>query len=436
FWQRGGLVAGALLGLALAFALLVKFTAMLLLPALVLMAAVAPWRPGPPPPARALLLGAAAAAGAGLLALCAGYLFHGVGAPLSAFAWRTPVLARLAQAAPGLRLPLPLDFLTGIDVSFSAERTKEWPVAILGQPRRGRLAYYFVLLWAVKTALAAAAAQVAGAAWLWRSRALRAQPALRALAGVSLALLAYLSFFFKAKLGYRHALMLVPLACILCAAGLASRARGRRAAAVAALVAALAMAEQVPYLGNHLAFSNALVWPKREAYRVMADSNLDWGQNDDKVLAWMAASARPLTRLNPPHLAPGENVVSASVFVFGNHGWARRHLRPRSHFRHTYLLFDVTEADFARMLEEERRLVPSAAEGCATAVLAPLPPAQPLALAGTARLRLLCLRAASGADLAVTAAAGRALVGPWGRPMREWDPLGPGQAAWFRLPPG
>jgi hypothetical protein len=436
FWRQGGAWPGALLGVALGFAFVVKFSAFLLLPALAVLGLFRPWRPRPRPSAARLLSGAACAALAAGALVCAGYLFHGVGVRLGTVAWRTPVMARLAAALPALPSPVPIDFLTGVDVSVAAERTKEWPVAILGEPRRGRLPYYFALLWLVKTPVAVLLAQAAGFVLLWRSRLLRRAPVLAALAVVLLGTLAYLSFFFKAKLGYRHALMLVPLASVLAVAAVARHARGRRAAVLGAGLAALALAEQLPYAGNHLAFSNALVWPKRDAWRVMADSNLDWGQNDDKALAWMQASGRPSSRLNPPHLVPGENVVSATAFVFGNHGWARRHLRPSAHFRHTYLVFEMDEARFARMLDEERRLPPETAPECAAAPLRPLADGAPLELEEGARVGLVCARASAEADLGITAASGAALVGRWGRPRREWDTIGPGQTAWFRLSPG
>ena len=62
-------------------------------------------------------------------------------------------------------------------------------------------------------------------------------------------------------------------------------ARGRVGVVVVALAA---LAENVPYLGNHLAFTNAAVWPKREAFRLLTNANIDWGQNDEKIAGWLA----------------------------------------------------------------------------------------------------------------------------------------------------
>lgn len=436
--RRPSLVHGALLGLALGFAFVVKFTAFLLPPLLLLLLVVRPWRPAPPPRARTLVPALAVAAAVAVLVVCAGYLFRGLAVPLGTVTWKTPALAWLSRSLPGLALPLPIDFLTGLDVSLNAERSKDWPVAILGEPRRGSVWYYFALLWLVKNPLAALAAIGFGLWLLMRSGRLRVDAPLRALALVAAVLLLYFSLVFRAKLGYRYALMIVPLACVLAGAGLAPMLAHSRAIPAAAVLAAAAAAEQVPYLGNHLAFSNALVLPKREAWRVLADSNLDWGQNDARVAEWLARRGPPAPRLSPPHLVVGENVLSVQDLVFGPHGWVRENLRPAAHFRHTYLLFHLGEADYQRLLDQSRRLEPQAATAseCAGRALEPLTAEGALRPMSAQAEHVLCLRAEGMADVGVEATAGVALVGPRDRPRRLRDHLRPGHAAWYRLVPG
>src|SRR6185295_4629667 len=123
---------------------------------------------------------------------------------------------------------------------------------------------------------------------------------------------------------------------------------------------ALGLAENALFLGNPLAFTNAAVWPKREVFRLIADSNVDWGQNREKVVGWLDAAGIPQERLDPLHALPGTNVFSlnavAGTFDFGQHRWLREHASPRAHLGHTYLVFEVDEALYARFLDETRHL--------------------------------------------------------------------------------
>ena len=106
-------------------------------------------------------------------------------------------------------------------------------------------------------------------------------------------------------------------------------ARGRLGVAVVALAA---LAENVPYLGNHLAFTNAAVWPKREAFRLLTNANIDWGQNDEKIAGWLEERGLRGAAFNPYHALPGENVFDlnylAGVGRFRQHQWLREHVSP------------------------------------------------------------------------------------------------------------
>ena len=107
-----------------------------------------------------------------------------------------------------------------------------------------------------------------------------------------------------------------------------------------------------------LSFTNALLWPKRYAYRVMADSNLDWAQNNDKVRGFMAARCVAPDRLDPIHLLPGDNVIPLNSFTgvwdWERHRWTREHLEPKAVLGHTYLLLQPTAAEFDAFMDTRR----------------------------------------------------------------------------------
>ena len=172
--------------------------------------------------------------------------------------------------------------------------------------------------------------------------------------------LVYYSFFMRAQIGYRFALMLLPVAFILAALGFVAMLP-RRGALAAGLVVALAALETAPYLGNSLAFTNALVQPKKDAFKYLAGSSIDYGQNEGKVGAWLKSKGWPNPHFEPNHMRPGVNVMSLNMLagvVSGRaHRFIRENVEPQGHFRHTYLWFEIDPVIYDRFLEEDRRLV-------------------------------------------------------------------------------
>jgi len=211
------------------------------------------------------------------------------------------------------------------------------------------------------------------------------------------------------------------------------------------VVALAALAENVPYLGNHLAFTNAAVWPKREAFRLLTNANIDWGQNDDKIGGWLQDRGLGAAAFNPFHALPGENVFDlnalAGVGKFRQHLWLREHASPRAHLGHTYLWLTIDPATYERMLEESRHLRPSAVDArlCQGASPAgPLVDGAAVSLPDLGRTQglILCVSTPSRLDLGLFAEEGTVVLGPGREPRREQSQLGPGQQSWYRLEPG
>jgi 4-amino-4-deoxy-L-arabinose transferase-like glycosyltransferase len=429
FAEKPSAGRGALLGLALGLALTAKFSALLLLVGLAPLLLTA---------GRRWLSGIAAAVAVAWLALCAAYLFRDMAPALGSVAWHSAPFATLARHAPSLHLPLPTAFLSGLDRSLTAERG-EWNVLILGRRYPHGVWYYFLLLWLLKTPVALLAAELAGSA---RARG----PAARLLAwNVALALV-YFSCFFHAQIGYRFALMAVPLALILAAAGLA---RTRIAWPAAAAALALAAAENAMYFGNPLAFTNAAVWPKRNVYRLMADSNVDWGQDRERIERRLARADASTSALDPVHIVPGHNTIDlnllAGLWDFERFRWVRERLTPAGHFGHTYLWYDVDNTAFDEFLAASRRLETGAVDEqlCPESLtLSRIEAAErvPLTLdrnpapgAGF----VLCVENRKPLDLALKVKDGRVEYGP----LRSADDcaaelVASGQVSWYRLEAG
>ena len=441
--EKPSVPRGAAVGAALGLAFAAKFSAFLLVPAVFLFPLLITGR-------RARLFtwraaaGALAAVVAMLAVIGAAYRFHDIGVEMNDIGWRSAPFLRLHALVPHLRLPVPADFATGFDV-LAVAVDKDYPVVLLGRWYPRGVWYYFLVVWLLKEPVLLLAAQVYGLGRTVATRALWTDPTL-ALLAVNLGLtLAYFSFFFATQVGFRFVLMCVPMLALIAGAGLAplvATARGRVGVVVVALTA---LAENVPYLGNHLAFTNAAVWPKREAFRLLTNANIDWGQNDEKIAGWLEERGLRGAFVNPYHVRPGENVFElnylAGVGRFRQHQWLREHVSPRAHLGHTYLWFSIDPATYERMIEESRHLRPSDVDAqlCAGAA-----PAGPLVEGGAASLPdrgrteglMLCVTTPTRIDLGLIAEAGSVVLGPAGQPLREQSELRAGQQSWYRFEPG
>lgn len=215
-----------------------------------------PWR------ARALRLAAAALAAAALVAL-----IHGG-------------TARYASSLEGV--------LTG----QSARPQQSY---LLGELRRGAGLLYFPLALGSKLPLALQVLALAGALALWRGRRQPATAARwRAIEPLLVAALAT-ALVIVARgegLGVRYLLLAIPALAALAVAGLAE-GRGRLLLAGGLALLALECATH----GDRLGGFNALARGPGARGALLADSNLDWGQDLPALARWQAGGGRPLAYL-------------------------------------------------------------------------------------------------------------------------------------------
>ncbi|MCL4822210.1 MAG: glycosyltransferase family 39 protein [Vicinamibacteria bacterium] len=430
------------LGLALGLALVAKFSALLLLPVVVLLPGFArrPSASGSMWVLRLALVGAVV-----LLTLATAYLWLNVGEPLGDHRWRHPALSKAAAVAPGFRPPVPLPFLTGLDASLAGEGNP-YVVLLLGYDWPGGVWFYFLVHALLKTPLALLIAILAGA-WRLARGPLARSTAVRAVLLIFLVHAAYFSFVFRAQVGYRFVLACIPLLAALVAAGLARGLASRRAGLVLAGLVSLALLEQVPFAGNPLAFTNSVVMDKREAFRFVADSNLDWGQGREPLAGRLRQARVPHdVPVNPVHPLPGRNVVGVNELsgLFGAERFRllREQAKPLRHFDHTALLFDLPEDVFARWLASARVVGPDTGDRCRDVTWRRTTRRDALRLTrdqqpAAGQTWLLCANSQRGHDLEVEAVQGRVVFGRLieGRGC-VGDLVGPGQRALWRVGPG
>jgi hypothetical protein len=331
--ERPTLGRSILLGVAVAGALLSKFSALLFLPAAAAAMALIRWGAGGAAgpfeeaiPKDRRKSGLRIAYLAALLTIWAGYRFA-VGPLLTAPSGPSDPLARLASAPV---FPAPALF-EGVGHLVAKNRAGHKSY-LLGEVRDTGWWYFFPVALAVKTPLAFILLSIAGALAAARSppgrdRLLQCEPLAIA---VGLLLVCLPS---RIDIGVRHVLPIYPFLAITAGLGLASLLRSRRTAPVGLLGATLLLCW---HLGSstrahpdYLAYFNELAGDRPE--RILVDSDLDSGQDLKRLAdtlrargvlavslayagsATVAEHGLPPVRWLEPH-RPAKGWVAASLY--------------------------------------------------------------------------------------------------------------------------
>jgi hypothetical protein len=156
--------------------------------------------------------------------------------------------------------------------------------------------YYFPVVFAVKTPIGLLLALIAAlAAWKWRPKENVAILAIPAAAFFAISMIS------AVNIGVRHILPVYPMLCVLAAALITRLPRGRVIATACAAIVAIESASIHP---DYLAFFNAAAGGPAAGPRYLLDSNIDWGQDAKKLRTWLRA----------------RNIPSVCMFYFGNAG--------------------------------------------------------------------------------------------------------------------
>jgi 4-amino-4-deoxy-L-arabinose transferase-like glycosyltransferase len=257
--RRSLLLAGAMLGLAIA----TKYSALFLLPVFALLYLVRFWQGHRELP---LFRGAVSMAAAA-----------GVACAVVGLAYAIPACIA-AKSLDGV--PSTSEVLSSL-LALGAHAAAGHPGYLFGKVSQTGWWYYFPIAFAVKTP-AATLVFLAVAAWTG-VRHIRKWPFAWFVLAAPLAVYGALSLASRIDIGVRHLLPMYPFLFLLAAAAF----RGSRAL-TAILVVAL-IAQSAAIYPHYLAFFNVLAGGPKNGPKILADSNIDWGQDAKKLASWRRA---------------------------------------------------------------------------------------------------------------------------------------------------
>jgi 4-amino-4-deoxy-L-arabinose transferase-like glycosyltransferase len=275
---------------------------------------------------------------------------------LSSYNFESSTFNRL-QATVVLRalpIPVPYPFLQGLDMMKAREANGATygNVYLLGTLRsvsdpqfHGFKSYYAVALF-FKEPIPLQLLFMLGLIWIYRNRTgAKFFECEFPLLAAGAFLFAWLSLFSKAQVGIRHILPVLAIETIIAGAAFSgfTQFTKRRKLMLAGLVGWLAVST-FSYYPDLIPYTNEWVGDRKLTYRIVADSNVDWGQNQDRVDRFLKQN--PSVKLNPDHFVSGMVLVNVNRLVGV---WPRdkeplfwlQQYRPIGHVGYAHLLYQV-----------------------------------------------------------------------------------------------
>ena len=294
-----------------------------------------------------------------LLIINAGYFFNGTLTPLQEYHFKSETFQSIQSAVawvPFLRVPVPYPYLQGLDLSgFEAQTGFGYGrVYLLGYLSRDGIPGYYFFAFLFKVPLAIQAFCVLAAVSflrLWR-RGEDCTAELFMLVPL-IFFTVYLSFFFRAQNGIRFLLIVFPCMFVFCGSIMRhwSAVSHTRRLMVGALGVYLVISV-FSYFPHYIPYFNELVYDRKYAYKVLADSNIDWGQGERYLAQYI--KRHPDTRVRPETPVAGRVVVGVNQLtgVTGDaqrYAWLRENFSPSEMIAHAYVVFDVSEENLRSM---------------------------------------------------------------------------------------
>jgi 4-amino-4-deoxy-L-arabinose transferase-like glycosyltransferase len=287
------------------------------------------------------------------------FCFYRTFTPLRSYHFETTLFTRL-QRMPLLAhvdVPVPYPFLQGLDMIKRSEEIGRtfgdvYLLGQLGDPTdpafHGFKSYYAVAVF-YKEPIALQILFFWGLVWIWRNRSLGDfLPGEGLLLTAAAILFAWLSFFSRAQVGIRHILPSLAIETIIAGApfsNFSSKAWPRKA--LLSILVLWQAGSVASYYPKMIPYFNEWVRHRRLAYRILADSNLDWDQDDAVVREFL--QKHPDVVLDPPKPVAGRVLVRANrltgVYRWDSAAYLARRYQPVAQVGYAHFLFVVPAKD-------------------------------------------------------------------------------------------
>lgn len=299
----------------------------------------------------------------GIAIINMGFLFNRTFTHLRDYSFRSD-LFQSVQSRVSFVVPTPYPYLEGLDWIIQRENDNEGfgRIYLLGETRFGQgfSGYYFVVF-LLKVPIATQIILFLALIVYLSDRSRRAKLLENEwlLLWLIFFYMIYFNFFYRAQIGIRHILVIFPLFYVFAGSLFKNwrRFTWQKSAAGLALGAYL-LISVLSYYPFYISYFNEIVWDRKMAYKYLADSNLDWGQ-DAFILKRYQAQHKDV-RKAPEKPAPIEKTTR--YYLYANqlvgitrdpdtYRWLRENFEPIDRIAPSYLLFEITPGQMENLCE-------------------------------------------------------------------------------------
>jgi 4-amino-4-deoxy-L-arabinose transferase-like glycosyltransferase len=294
----------------------------------------------------------------GLALINVGWVLNRSCAPLAEYKFRYEPFQRMQAAlsdVPALRVPAPIPYVVHLDLGLYLEATDtegHQRYYLLGTLSREPFKGYYIVAVLFKSPLAIQLLLLlALGVYLrrgWYKDFLRKDVFLFT---PILFFVAYFNLLYRAQIGIRHFLIVFPYLLAFAASILRdTQLPTRRAMYGLAALGVYLVASTLSYFPHFMPYLNELVPDRRLGYRVLADSNIDWGQSAWYVTQWQ--KDHPAAAFEPDGPQTGEVVVAVNDLLGvssdeGKYQWLRDNFLPDEVIAYTHLVYEIDQDELA-----------------------------------------------------------------------------------------
>lgn len=293
------------------------------------------------------------AGSASIVIINLGFLFNDTFKYFGEYEFGSDVFNGLQAGFPSLHyvpVPVPYPYLQGLDWMRNTEQTGNLSgnVYLLGKisTLEGFPGYYFIasfLKVPIATQIILIAACVAYFTHKDRRANLRMNEIFLLIPVLFFTI--YFNFFFNTQIGIRYYLPVFPLLYIFSGnlfVGWKNLSIPKKA--LNFILIAYLFVSVLSYFPYYLSYFNEFVWDRKQAYKYLADSNLDWGQGRNELDQYLLS--HPDAVYKPRKVRSGHIIVRVNdlVGVTGDpkqYAWLRNNFEPVDTIAHAYLVYKI-----------------------------------------------------------------------------------------------
>lgn len=296
-----------------------------------------------------------------ILIINLGFLFDQTFKHFGEYRFSSELLRNIQSDIPAISnfpVPVPEPYLAGLDFMNNLEQTGSAPgnVYLLGNVQKGQGFpgyYFFASLFKVPISIQIALILAFGVYFLRRdSRKDFFTNDVFLLIPVAF-FAVYFNFLFKTQAGIRYYLPVFPFLYIFSGRlfmgwdGFSKAWKGLSLALLVYLTVSV-----LSYYPYHLSYFNEIVWNRLDAYKYLADSNVDWGQDKNELQQYL--EEHPSALYKPNNVRPGHLVVRINDLVGvtqdpEKYAWLRDNFEPTRSIAHSYLVYIISPEEIDRL---------------------------------------------------------------------------------------